>query len=101
MAYPEAVKIKQIRKMILGNLNILYPTAMRLDSLFRTLIGIDPTYDDSLFAKDITYLQEKGYLEFVDDKIGGAGEFKKKVTKLTPEGKEIAERTQTDPALEI
>ncbi len=100
MADIEAIKIKQVRKAILQNLNMMYPTGLQLDSLYRTVLYIDLTYDESLFAKDVTYLHEKGYIEFVDDKIGGMP-FRKKVARLTPEGKEIAERTQTDPALEI
>lgn len=101
MADAEAIKIKHMRKMILRNLNFMYPSGLRLDSLYRTVLGIDITYDESLFQKDVTYLHEKGYIDFLDELIGGAGEFKKKVAKLTPEGKEIADRTQTDPALEI
>jgi len=101
MADPEVIKIKQMRKLILSTLNLFCPAAVSLTTIYRNLIAFDPTYDDSLFAKDVWYLQEKGYLEFVDDVIGGASEFKKKVAKLTSAGKEIAERTQKDDALEI
>jgi len=51
--------------------------------------------------KDISYFEQKGYIEWVDDKLGGADDFWQKVCKLTSSGKEIAEGTQTDPALEI
>ena len=96
----DAIRIKQTRRLLLRNLEQLYPTPIRLDSLFRTAL-IDPTYDWDLFKKDITYLFDKGYIEFIDDVIGGAGKFAHKVIKLTATGKEIAETTRTDPALEI
>ena len=100
MSDKEAFKIKHMRKLLLHNLDMMYPSGLRLDSLYRTVVIIDLTYDESLFAKDISYLSGKGYIEFVDDKIGGLP-FKKKVARLTVEGKEIAEKTQTDPALEV
>jgi len=97
----DAIKIKQQRRQLLTNLDLFYPTPVRLDSLYRTVCHIDPNYEMALFKKDVNYLQDKGYIEFVDDLLGGADTFEKKVIKLTAEGKEIAERTQTDPALEI
>ena len=98
---PEVIRIKQTRRQILTNLNLLYPSPIQLDSLYRTIVHLDPTYDFSLFEKDIVYLNEKGYVLFVDDAIGGSKKFESKVARLTPEGKEIAERTMRDPALEI
>lgn len=99
---PEVLKIKIARKRILAFLNIMYGTPLQLHMIYdQSLCYVDPAYDFTLFKKDILYLKEKGYIEFVDDKIGGATEFKKKVAKLTTEGKEIAERTRTDRALEI
>ena len=100
MADRETIKIKQVRKIILSNLNMMYPSGMQMDSLYRTVLPVNLAYDEGLFEKDICYLKEKGYIEFVDDRIGGLP-FKKKVVKLTAEGKEIADRTQTDKALEI
>jgi len=97
----DAFKIKQQRRQILTNLDLFYPTPAQLDSLYRTVCYIDPNYEFALFRKDINYFKDKGYIEFVDDVLGGADTFEKKVIKLTAEGKEIAERTQTDPALEI
>jgi len=96
----EAIKIKQVRRVILGNLGLVYPSAMQLDALYRTVCPANPDYEHALFVKDIYYLAEKGYIEFVDDKIGGLP-FRKKFAKLTAEGKEIAEQTMTDKALEI
>lgn len=101
MTQAEAFKKKLARHYILEALNMLYPSGIRMDSLNRILLGTCPTYDLGLLAKDATYLKEKGYLEFIDEVISGGTEFKKKVAKLTAEGKEIADKITTDPALEI
>lgn len=96
-----AIKIKQQRRQLLTNLDLFYPTPVQLDSLYRTVCHIDPNYEFALFRKDINYLVDKDYIEFIDDVLGGADSFEKKVIKLTAKGKEIAERTQIDDALEI
>jgi len=98
---PEVLKIKVARKRILGFLNMMYPTPLQLGTIFDSIGYLDPSYDFVLFQKDITYLRDKNWIEFIDEQIGGVSQFKKKVIGLTAEGKEIAERTQTDPALEI
>lgn len=97
----DAIRIKQSRRRLMTNLNILYPSAISAGELYRTVCHLDPTYDFSLFQKDITYFHDKGWIEFIDDKLGGFDEFRKKVIKLTAEGKEIAEGTNIDEALEI
>lgn len=98
---PEAVKMMQMRFLILSNLNRLYPTPLQVRTLYRVLCGFDENYSISLLQKDVAYLKQKGYLEYIDDIIGGATSFGKKCISLTAEGKEIADRTQTDKALEI
>jgi hypothetical protein len=80
---------------------MMYPTPVQLGTIFDSIGYVDPAYVFSLFQKDIAYLEAKKYIEFIDEKVGGASEYRKKVCGLTAEGKEIAERTQTDPALEI
>jgi hypothetical protein len=97
----DAFRIKQSRKRLLTNLNILYPSPITTGELYRTVCHLDPTYDFSLFQKDIIYFSDKGWLEFIDDRLGGFDEFRKKVIKLTAEGKEISEGTKMDKALEI
>jgi len=96
----DIVKIKQARGRLLTNLNLFYPTPVVLESLYRTVCG-DPTYNKALFEKDITYFYQKKYIEFIDEKLGGSDDFYKKVVTLTGLGKEIAEGTRTDDALEI
>lgn len=97
----DPTKIKEARRRLLTNLNILYPATMSIRSLYRTVCHLDPTYDTSLYAKDIMYFVDKNWIEFVDNKIGGSREFEDKVIKLTAAGKEIAEGTDIDNALEI
>jgi len=94
-------QIKQVRIFILKNLNRVYPTPLQVRRMFRVIVGFDEHYDKLLLAKDLNYLKQKGYIEYVDEYIGGADTFEEKFVGLTAEGKEIAERTQTDPALEI
>jgi len=101
MSDPESVRIKQTRCLILSSLNRLYPTALQVETLYRVMCGFDENYDFSLLLKDVTYLKQKGYVEFIDDKLGGAETFRQKCIGLTAEGKEIADRTQRDTALEI
>ncbi len=96
----DVIKIKQARGRLLTNLNLFYPSAVRLDTLYRTVCG-DPAYNKALFEKDVTYFGQKKYIEFVDDILGGADDFYHKVVTLTAEGKEVAEGTTIDPALEI
>ena len=98
---PEAAKIKQMRLFILGNLNRLYPTPLQVRTLYRVMCSFDENYGILLLQKDITYLKQKKYVEYIDEKIGGADSFQQKCVSLTAEGKEIADRTQTDNALEI
>jgi len=98
---PEAVKIMQMRLLILSNLNRLYPTPLQVRTLYRVLCGFDENYSLSLLQKDVTYLKQKGYIEYIDEIFGGADSFEGKCVGLTAEGKEIADRTQTDKALEI
>ena len=97
----EAVRIKQTRRLILSCLNRMYPTPLQVRTLYKVMIGFDENYDLELLKKDIYYLRQKDFMEYVDDKLGGAGRFEDKCVGLTAEGKEIADRTQTDEALEI
>ena len=101
MTTPEAVKIKEARRNILRNLDLVYPSGLRIQALYQTVCAVDQLYDFNLFCNDIVYLKEKGYLRYIDDAFGGMDRFDNKVVKLTPDGKEIAEGTDRDPALEI
>ncbi|HIJ66801.1 MAG TPA: hypothetical protein HPP51_00760 [Planctomycetes bacterium] len=97
----EQVKIKEVRNRLMQYLDTLYPSPVQLATLFKSMVYLYDDYELVLFKKDIAYLAAKDYIEYVDEKIGGVGKFLKKVVRLTAVGKEIAEKTQTDPALEI
>lgn len=101
MSHVSAIVIKQQRRALLTNLNLLYDTPFQTQTIWRTVCGYDPSYDFSNFRRDLAYFRDKGWLLFVDDVLGGARCFEEKVVVLTAAGKEIAERTMTDPALEI
>lgn len=97
----DPVKIKQARRQILRNLDLVYPSGLTMRSLYQTVCAIDPMYDFSLFGKDIEYLKAKHYVFFIDDAIGGQPKYEDKVGKLTAEGLEVAQRITADQALEI
>jgi len=97
----DAVKMKQTRVMILQSINRLNPGGVLIRMLYRSMVGFYENYSLSLLDKDLWYLKKKGYVEYVDDKLGREDIFEEKVIGLTAEGKEIADRTQTDSALEI
>ena len=101
MSQADIERIKQARRQILEGLNLMYPGAMRTASVYRTNVSIDPAYDWTLFEKDLFYLKEKGYVEFVDDKLGLTQSLDKRVVKLTASGKDIADQTMNDPSLDI
>ncbi len=97
----KAIMIKQARCQILRNLDIVYPSGLTMKSLYQTVCSVDEMYDFNLLVKDIAYLRDKGYVKYVDDAMGGMGSVEKKVVKLTADGKEVAEGTDIDEALEI
>ena len=101
MNTPESLRIKVARRLILRNLDFVFPSGLPVGSLYKTVCAISIDYDSNLFTKDIAYLEGKGYLLLIDDEIGGMPTFMSKVAKLTVKGKEIAEQTQSDSALEI
>ncbi|HAL45479.1 MAG: hypothetical protein A2Y12_08715 [Planctomycetes bacterium GWF2_42_9] len=97
----DALKIKAKRQILLMLLNIVYPSPITIRQFYNSAIDGDPTYDETIFEKDVTYFFDKGWIEFIDNKIGGFKSFKDKVIKLSAKGKEIAEGTDVDKALEI
>ena len=96
----DILKIRQARGRLLTNLNLFYPTPVQMATLYRTVCD-DPDYCAALYRKDIQYFRDKGYIRCIDDALGGMPEWEKKVIVLTAAGKEVAEGTVIDPALEI
>jgi len=97
----ERISIIQDRKRLLEYMDIMYPAPVKTKLLFESCVYVNPDYEPACFRKDIHYLIDKGWIEFVDEKLGGFRDFREKVLHLTASGKEIAERTREDPALEI
>lgn len=97
----KAAIIIQARKGILRSLEMVYPSGLTIQSLYQTVCAIDITYDETLFKRDVAYLVEKGYVEFIDPAIGRVTDFFSKVVKLTEQDLEIAQGLTRDPALEI
>jgi len=97
----DAIKMKQIRILILQYINRLNPGGVLVRTIHNSLVGLYENYSYSLLERDLWYLRKKGLIEYIDKKIGGEDVFELKVVGLTASGKEIADRTQTDPALEI
>lgn len=101
MSRIDAMIIKQQRRSLLTNLNLLYPTPFQAQTIYRTVCGYDHTYDFANFRRDVYYFRDKGWIRFVDEPLTPAHSFEEKVVILTAAGKEIAEQTMTDPALEL
>ena len=97
----DALKIKYARNRLLEALNMVYPTPIKLNSLYNNSVSLDPTYDWTLFEKDIIYLKEKSYVVFSESSFTGQKDFRNKLVKLTPTGKDIADKLIFDPSLEI
>lgn len=97
----DAFRIKQLRRVILSNLNMLYPSGLRVASLYNTVSCLDESYEFSLFTKDVVYLRNKGYIRYADEPLGSESAFRDKFAILTETGKDIADRITTDPALEV
>ena len=92
--------INEARRAILIRLNIIDPDPTTCRKLYDTLQITNAAYDKTYFRKDIYYFHKKGWLEFVDDKIGGSDNFDTKVIAFTDKGKEVAEDYDIESTLE-
>ena len=97
----DAIKIITVRTNILNKLDMVYPSGLSLKDIMQMNSIIAPLYDWDLFKKDIAYLKEKGYIAFIDNDPNLMQSTEQKIVKLTATGKEIAEGTMIDEALEI
>ena len=92
------------RKILLSQLSIFYPTAIEGRTLFHGVLGASPEYTKHRCFRDLSYLQEKGY---VAQRRPGRradpreAEWQSTYWALTAAGLEIAQRVERDPALEI
>jgi hypothetical protein len=97
----ESVAIRTARRILMQSLNSSFPAKTYVKTLWGNAIYIEPTYDKEMFVKDIFYLQKKGYLELTENVLTQGSKLFDKFILLTAEGKEIAEQTMSDPALEL
>ena len=96
-------KIMRDRRTLLGALNMIYPGHMPGDELFRVVLGVNPEYTRTFLVKDMTYLNEKGYIAFRG--LGGLDaasiSVRRCAFRLTANGTDVANRIVTDPTLAV
>lgn len=97
----QAEQIRTIRRIIMQRLNQSFPSRMLVSTLFKHAIYIEPTYEKRNYVKDLYYLEKKGYLEFPENILNKGAELMDRLIVLTATGKEIAEQTMVDDAMEI
>lgn len=101
---PRNSQIKRDRRNILATLKTIWPGAMDGEELFLILLDANPAYERGLLAKDLHYLELKGYLQCKG--AHGVDAVGLRVTRdhlysLTVRGTEVADQIVDDPALEI
>ncbi len=99
----DAKALKRIRNEILVALKVVYPAALQVEQILRSLLVLFPTLEFDQLKRDLHYLSEKGYVERViaDSENGnGLTPWRCRWFRLTASGVEIAEQCIADPALE-
>lgn len=99
----DAKALKRIRNEILVALKVVYPAALQVEQLLRSLLVLFPTLELDQLKRDLHYLSEKSYVErIIADSENGNGltPWRRRWFRLTAAGVEIAERCIADPALE-
>ena len=101
-----AEMIKENRNLLLSNLRAVWPSTLAGEPLYRVMLGSFPDYERMSCFKDLHYLEAKGYVERIDPRNGRVATYQ--VVKwdaarwrLTTHGTEIADKLETDPALEV
>jgi len=97
----ESLAIRTQRRILMQSLNSSFPAKTFIKSLFRNAIYVEPTYEKSMFIKDVFYLEKKGYVEISENCLTEGGPLFDRFILLTASGKEIAEQTMIDPAMKI
>ncbi len=96
-------QIKRIRNEILVVLKMVYPGALQLGSLLRSLVVLFPTLEVEQLKRDVHYLIAKDYIERVKADVEENGHltpWKHRWFRLTTQGVEVADHCVNDPALE-
>jgi len=95
--------LKRIRNEILVALKVIYPAAIQVERLLRSLLVLFPTLDLDQMKRDLHYLSEKRYVERViaeSENGNGLTPWRRRWFRLTTTGVELADRCIADPALE-
>ena len=90
----EAQQIKQQRRAIIDTLNIVYPD----DAAYEVICGAFIEVEEHFIRRDLAYLIDKQYVAWVNPRRHAI--WKGRHYKLTAKGTEIAQKIETDPALE-
>ena len=85
--------IKKSRRDLLAVLKIFYPANADYETLRLTL----PTVEERYLKVDLSYLIDKGYVEWVNKRANAA--WPDREYRLTATGVETADRINKDPAL--
>lgn len=86
--------IKQTRRAILDVLNLSRPVQLT----YETISGALPTTDEHYVRRDLDYLIKAGYVIWVNPRVNAPWDGR--LFELSKEGVDIADRMNTDPALE-
>jgi DNA-binding HxlR family transcriptional regulator len=86
--------IKKTRRTLLTTLKMFYPATADFESIALSL----PTIEERYLKVDLSYLIDKGYVEWVN-RTPNMG-WRKREYRLTATGVETADRINKDPALE-
>lgn len=97
-----AVAITEDIKHVLGVLNMRYPNWVPGETVFRAVLSVSTDYTKQRCRRDLSYLNEKGYVKFKG--LYGIDAMAIAVNDcafcLTEKGFEIANRLVADQALE-
>lgn len=88
-----AEEIKQSRRAILDALNDIYPGSFACKSICNVFV----TVDKALIRRDLEYLLDKKYIKWTNPENNASWPGRK--FKLTPSGKDIADKILIDPSL--
>lgn len=95
------VKITEDIKLVLGILNMRYPNFVPGDSIYRAIIGVSVDYTKRRLIRDLTYLNDDGFVKFRG--LHGIEAMSISVNDcafaLTPRGYELANGLVKDDAI--
>jgi hypothetical protein len=96
-------QIKRDRRAVMSHLNMCWPGTMPLEELFLVMIESNPQYERKYLARDVIYLQAKGYVEItrIDGNTLTNVSVEKCKVVLTAAGTDVANQFIDDPTLDV